>query len=250
MAFIYFHICLYISNKSKFRRRQQFTNQLGIGDTTAKPQTQIELGPLSESYVNRGDQRNPAAAAETAAVARDRKPYSLMQTLADSWTDWHIDIWCWMSVVGCSIARRFDCLTGWLFDWLTGRLAVALCRKQYWGKIQNKSQELCPCQYTYQTCLEIKQPIESARQSVRHSVSLHVAGSYWFSSDYGPACCLQCISDILLIEEPTVTLTDAQCVASVRIRIRNPIPTTIAHDHPEKCKYLTTFFRHNQYAIS
>lgn len=116
-----------ISNKSKFRRRQQFTNQLGIGienweynETTSKATVLgVFVGP--KLCKSRGDQRE-------AATAADAEIWNwLMQTLTDWLTDWHIDTWCWMDAEwmlnGCwmlSMARPF-----------------ALCRKPNKMKVKN-----------------------------------------------------------------------------------------------------------------
>lgn len=117
-----------ISNKSKFRRRQQFTNQLGIGienweynEMTSKATVLgVFVGP--KLCKSRGDQREAATAAADAEIWN-----WLMQTLTDWLTDWHIDTWCWMDAEwmlnGCwmlSVARPF-----------------ALCRKPNKMKVKN-----------------------------------------------------------------------------------------------------------------
>jgi len=135
--------------------------------------------PLSESYVNRGDQRKPEAAAENQwmrmrlgtgywelemGMRRSNRERSetiqrLMQTLPVSWLDWLTDwLTYWHMMFGMSV----------VFD-----LPFALCRKRCRCPTKWKSRTVSmSIQAIYQSCLEIRQPIDSVQQSVRHSVSV------------------------------------------------------------------------------
>lgn len=183
---------LYFQIKSKFSRRQ-----LAV------------WVPLSESYVNQSSRRS-----KTWRSAERR----LMQTPIDWLTYWH------------------KLAADWLKDWMTGRLAAWLMVVSSQLKWKSRTVSMS-IQAIYQSCLEINQPKPSQATPVSPvRQSLNVSSLFCFRLHYGFGfrfryrfwfwfriirywflLSAQCISDILLIEEATLTQIHTQCREKMQI---------------------------------
>lgn len=137
-----------------------------------------------------------------------------MQTLSDWLTDWHIDTWCWD--VGCRWLVRLHCAES------------AVDGPTKW-KSRTVSMSI---QAIYQSCLEIGQPIDSLRQSVRHSVSPPLA---WFG--YCNWLCHAFLTFYWLSRQ----LAEATDCGNWQQASGNSDAHNASMLHPLKCKYLTTF---------
>jgi len=245
------------------------------------------VGPLSESYVNRGDQRNPEAAAGNRWIRMRMRMSMGTGEYGEIWN--HIQTY-------ANIASRLTRLTDWLTYWhmMFGMsvvwLAVCIVQKALSMPNKMKVKNCVHVNTSHISVMPRNQTTNRLGPAVSTSFSqclfflfffifflfffsffclcfwnclclsyclslMLLCLSYWLWL-WPWFCCLQCISDILLIEEATATLTHTiRCIHKhspsypppfLAFRFISPFKMQIFNN----IFFVVRYFRHNQYAIS